>query len=196
MSRASRRGYFGALHSASGVSDRVEYACIDATQIGQENSFDVVAFKSVLGGIGGAGGHSAEEQAIRSMHAALRPGGVLLFAENLSASPVHRFLRRRFVAWGERWRYVTVEEMAAFLASFSSVRVRTFGFAGAFGRTDGQRSSLAAADVSGLDRLVPAQWRYIIAAVATGGGRRTVKVRADDPCRSLLGEPQRQAPVS
>jgi hypothetical protein len=101
------------------------------------------------------------------MHAALRPGGVLLFAENLVASPIHRHLRRRFVAWGDRWRYVTIEEMNAFLGPFSTVRERTFGFAGAFGRTERQRSSLATVDATGLDRIVPAQWRYIIAGVAT-----------------------------
>ena len=38
------------LHTEAGVSDRVEYASIDATDIGVLDTFDVVAFKSVLGG--------------------------------------------------------------------------------------------------------------------------------------------------
>jgi SAM-dependent methyltransferase len=156
-----------ALHADSGESDRVEYAAIDATEIGLEDAFDVVAFKSVLGGIGGAGGFTAQERAVRSMYGALRPGGVLLLAENLVASPLHRYLRRRFVPWADRWRYVTIREMHGFLAAFSQVQSRTFGFAGAFGRNERQRSSLAKVDVAGLDRVVPADWRYIIAGVAT-----------------------------
>lgn len=49
-----------ALHADFGVSNRIEYASIDATQIGRGGSFDVVAFKSVLGGVGGVGGHPAQ----------------------------------------------------------------------------------------------------------------------------------------
>ena len=109
------------LHAEAGVSDRVEYASIDATDIGVQDSFDVVAFKSVLGGVGGAGGYEAQAEAVESMYVALRPGGVLLFAENLAASPMHAYLRRRFVSWGDRWRYVTEHEMDVFLEPFSEV---------------------------------------------------------------------------
>lgn len=154
------------LHAASTVGDRIEYAAVDATDIGVLDGFDVVAFKSVLGGVGGAGGCDAQVRAVRSMHAALRPGGVLLFAENLVASPLHAFLRRRFVAWGDRWRYVTREEMGGFLSPFSDVELRNLGFAGAFGRSESQRTALAAVDLAGLDRVVPRSWRYIVAGVA------------------------------
>lgn len=151
------------LHAKAGV---IEYGALDATAIPYESTFDVVAFKSVLGGIGGAGGVEAQAQAIRSMHRALKPGGRLLFAENLVASPLHSYLRKRFNAWDERWRYVTREEMDAFLSPFSEVEECSFGFAGAFGRTEAQRSVLARADL-GMDRLVPSTWRYILAGVAT-----------------------------
>lgn len=154
------------LHAASTVGDRIKYAAVDATDIGVLDGFDVVAFKSVLGGVGGVGGYDAQVRAVRSMHAALRPGGVLLFAENLVASPMHAFLRRRFVAWGDRWRYVTREEMGGFLSPFSDVKERSLGFAGAFGRSESQRTALAAVDIAGLDRVVPLSWRYIVAGVA------------------------------
>src|SRR4051812_23723232 len=36
------------LHAQAGVIDRIEYSSIDATDIGVQGSFDVVAFKSVL----------------------------------------------------------------------------------------------------------------------------------------------------
>lgn len=154
------------LHAVAGVSSRIEYASTDATNIGLDQAFDVIAFKSVLASLGGVGGYEAQRKAVRSMHAALRPGGVLLFAENLSASPLHSYLRRRFVSWGDQCRYVTQQEMDAFLESFSEVREETFGFAGAFGRSERQRATLARLDIAGLDRAVPSPWRYIIAGVA------------------------------
>lgn len=155
------------LHAHAGVSSLIEYASIDATDIGAERAFDVVAFKSVLGGVGGLGGREAQARAVQSMYAALRPGGLLLFAENLTASPLHTYLRRRFVQWGDRWRYVTAEEMRTFLEPFAQVHDRSFGFAGAFGRSEKQRRALAGLDVAGLDRSVPQHWRYILAGVAT-----------------------------
>ena len=124
------------LHHDSGVSDRIEYASIDATQIGRPEAFDIIVFKSVLGGIGGVGGLEAQAQAIRSIHESLRPGGRLLFAENLTASPLHASLRRRFVRWSEHWRYVDAAEVDALLEPFSSVRTTTLGFVGAFGRSE------------------------------------------------------------
>lgn len=156
-----------ALHASTPVGERIEYAEIDGTDIGILSGFDVVAFKSVLGGVGGAGGYDAQMKAVRSIYAALRPGGVLVFAENLVASPFHAFLRRRFVAWGDRWRYVTRAEMYEFLAPFSEVESRSLGFAGAFGRSESQRSSLARLDIAGFDHVVPREWRYILAGVAT-----------------------------
>ncbi len=155
------------LHSSAGVSSLMDYASIDATDIGVERAFDVVAFKSVLGGVGGAGGREAQARAVQSMYTALRPGGLLLFAENLCASPLHKYLRRRFVRWGDRWRYVTADEMRYFFGPFSQVHDRSFGFAGAFGRSEKQRTALAGLDIAGLDRAVPPHWRYIIAGVAT-----------------------------
>jgi SAM-dependent methyltransferase len=155
------------LHREAGVSKRIEYAPIDARQIGRAEAFDIVVFKSVLGGIGGVGGLEAQAQAIRSIHESLRPGGQLLFAENLTASPLHVGLRRRFVRWSEHWRYLDAAEVDPLLDPFYSVRSTTFGFVAAFGRNERQRSALARLDVAGLDRAVPRSWRYIVAGVAT-----------------------------
>lgn len=155
------------LHSRAGVADRIEYAGIDATDIPSTDTYDIVAFKSVLGGIGGVGGFVAQAQAIESMRSVLRPGGHLLFAENLVASPLHASLRRRFVRWSDHWRYISEDETRTFLVDFAQVQLAAFGCAGAFGRTEGQRSALARIDRMGLERVVPSSWNYIIAGVAT-----------------------------
>jgi SAM-dependent methyltransferase len=152
-------------HRAAGLSHRISYQAVDATRMPYRSAFDVVVFKSVLGAIGRGGGLPAQERAILEMHRALRPGGELLFAENLIASPVHQFLRRRFVGWSS-WRYVSVDEMRAVLAPFAHVAYCTVGFAGVFGRTGRQRHMLGSLDRAWLDGVVPERWRYVIAGIA------------------------------
>ncbi len=150
-----------------GLSDRVRFQDIDATSIPYDSVFDVVAFKSVLGGIGYNGAIERQARAIKAMHRALKPGGKLLFAENLRGSSVHNFLRSKFVRWGNRWRYLTIDEMRDFLRDFSDVKFSTTGVLGTLGRSESQRRVLAAVDNAGLNAIVPASWHYIIFGVAT-----------------------------
>lgn len=153
-------------HAAAGVANRICYAHADATELQYDEQFDIIVFKSMLGALDGCDRRAVQAAAIAAMHRALRPGGELFFAENLAASPAHRFLRERFVQWGRRWRYVTLEEMREFLAPFSSVEFDTVGLTGALGRNQQQRRMLGAVDRLGLDRLVPPSWRYIMLGVA------------------------------
>jgi SAM-dependent methyltransferase len=154
-------------HRAHRVADRIEYRALDATQLPYQEEFDLVVFKSVLGGIGSRGGKEAQLKAIKEMHKALKEGGELFFAENLIGSPVHQFFRNRFVSWAAEWRYVTIVEMEEFLSLFSQVRFCTMGFAGAFGRSETQRSLLGLVDKAILDHMIPNRWNYIICGVAT-----------------------------
>jgi SAM-dependent methyltransferase len=153
-------------HLAAGFMGRIEYASVDASDIQYEQEFDVVVFKSVLGAIGDPCTAVTQARAVAQMHKALKSGGELLFAENLAASPIHSFFRRKFVKWGRTWRYPTIEEMLGFLAPFSGVSYSTLGFAGTFGRTESQRGLLGEFDRLLLNRLVPSGWRYIMAGVA------------------------------
>jgi hypothetical protein len=52
------------------------------------------------------------------------------------------------------------------LSCFNSVEITTFGFLGCFGRSEAQRSWLAKLDSVVLEKLVPARWHYIAAAIA------------------------------
>lgn len=155
------------LLERSSSIERVRFEDIDATSIPYEDRFDVVAFKSVLGGVGAGDRRDLQEAAIASMYRALKTGGRLLFAENLAGSPMHRALRSRFVRWGGSWRYVTIDEMRAFLRDFREVRFATTGFLAAFGRTETQRQMLAGIDRLALNDIVPPSWRYVIYGVAT-----------------------------
>jgi SAM-dependent methyltransferase len=147
-------------HRRYGLDALVEYRDVDATNMPFENHFDVIAFKSVLGGIGRGGKH-VQQKVIDEILKALKPGGKLLFAENLVASKLHGMLRRRFVRWGRDWRYVTIAEMREFLRNYSHVELRTTGVLGTFGRSERQRRALGAFDQRVLNHLTPAGWQYI-----------------------------------
>ena len=155
------------LISRYGMLDRVRFEVLDATAMRYEERFDRIAFKSVLGGIGAVGGIEAQKAAIRSIHRALRPGGMLLFAENLAGSPVHRYFRERYVAWGRTWRYTTVEEMLSFLRPFRRTKYATTGVLAAFGRSEISRNRLASLDRLVMNHVVDESWRYVIYGTAT-----------------------------
>jgi SAM-dependent methyltransferase len=155
------------LHDAYGVGDRITYEAIDAANIPYESHFDVIAFKSLLGGVAWDGDARRQAAAVRSMYRALKPGGFLLFAENLRGSHVHQALRKRFVSWNSIWRYVSVEEMLDYLKPFADVQYATTGVIGLCGRSLRTSTLLGKIDGVLLDRLVPPRSRYIMYGTAT-----------------------------
>ena len=156
-----------ALHRRYGVAHRVRYANLDVLdRCASANAFDVIAFKSVLGGIGANGRADLQARAIERLHAALKPGGNLLFAENLAATRVHAALRARFGAGKDGWRYLTMREMTQLLRPFAAVHCRTAGFLGAWGSSEMQRRTSGALDGFLCRWLVPASWQYVLMGVA------------------------------
>ncbi len=154
-------------HKKYNLDSRIEYATIDATAIPYENHFDIVTFKSVLVNVGWGDNRQRQQTAIDQIYKALKPGGKLLFAENLTGSLLHRFVRKRCVHWGAWCRYVTTDEMRTFLQRFSRCEMRTTGVLGVFGRTERQRSILSAMDQALLNRVTPERWRYLVYGIAT-----------------------------
>jgi hypothetical protein len=155
-----------ALHCRYGVAHRVRYASLDVLDLSERNTYDVIAFKSVLGGIGANDRADLQARAIARLHAALKPGGNLLFAENLAATRVHALLRMRFGAGKDGWRYLTVREMARMLRPFAAVRYNTAGFFGAWGSSERQLQMSGALDGFLCRWVVPASWQYVLMGVA------------------------------
>jgi SAM-dependent methyltransferase len=149
------------LHLLHNVSSCITYQDIDATNIPYENYFDVIVFKSIIGGIGRNDNFDKQKLVFSEIYKALKPGGILLFAENLMASPFHQKLRKVFVNWGSSWRYVSLNEMHVLLSDFSTFDLRTTGFLGAFGRTEQQRNFLSTIDQLLLNKICPESWKYI-----------------------------------
>lgn len=149
------------LHLKHNLGELITYRDIDATDIPYEDYFDIVVFKSIIGGIGRDDNFEKQKQVFHEIFKALKPGGKLLFAENLVASPFHQGLRKRFVNWGSSWRYVSTEEMKEFLKDFSSVDFKTTGVLGTFGRNESQRNFLSTIDQVFLNKICPESWKYI-----------------------------------
>lgn len=154
------------LHIRHQVTGFVNYEDIDASNIPYENHFDVIVFKSIIGGIGRGNNFEIQKKVFREIHKALKPGGKLLFAENLISSPLHQRLRKRYVNWASEWRYVTIDELKECLGEFSSYELKTTGFLGTLGRSEGQRNFLAATDQLFWNHVSPSSWKYIAYGVA------------------------------
>ncbi len=154
------------FHEQHGVGSLITYEDMIATDIPYENHFDVIVFKSVMGIVGINDQFDQQQLAFRQIHKALKKGGKLLFAENLSATYVHQQLRKRFLKWGEGWRYVTMNEMKTLLGPFSSYELKATGVLATFGRSEQQRSALAAMDNLILNNVCPKSWKYIAYGIA------------------------------
>lgn len=123
----------------------------------------VLAFKSMIGALGD---RERQVQSLCEMHRVLKPGGVLLFAENLAGTRMHRWLRKRFVAWDNNWRYLSWPAERELFAPFAKLDVRTTGLLANLGRSEAQSDLLARCDGL-LCRAVPARWHTVVYGVAT-----------------------------
>jgi SAM-dependent methyltransferase len=153
------------LHERYGAVEMVLYEDIDATDLRYENHFDLVVFKSILGGIGQNDDKAKQRRVFERIRKALVPGGFLLFAENMAASALHRSARKHFSPWSTYWRYPSYDEMEEFLSVFTAYDMRTTGFTATFGRNEAQRDVLARLDAL-LDRAIGKRWKYMAYGVA------------------------------
>ena len=152
------------IHRKYRLSD-VIYERVDATRIPYTGSFDIVAFRSVIGGISRSADIETARGVVQQAEAALRPGGKLIMLENLAATPLHRYLRQRYGSGAHGWQYYSIGEFLSLLEGFHGVSYMATGFLGCFGRTERQRSLLGWID-GGLDSLIPSRWNYIVAIIA------------------------------
>ena len=150
------------LHARHGVEKQITYRSADACDIPwDDETFDFVVFKSILGVVGARGQRERQAVAVKEIHRVLKPGGRLFFAENLRASKLHELARKWFVPWGTSWSYVTLEELQALLCVFDSCELHSTGFSSAFvPRPESLRTACAAIDNSVL-RWLPKAWNYV-----------------------------------
>lgn len=149
------------LHTKHKVENAVSYSQQDISSTSFEDStFDVVMFKSVIGTLNSK---ERQQRALDELYRILKPGGHLLFAENLEATGMHRYARKKFTNWGHRWRYLKWKEMNPMLAKFSETKMTSTGFFATFGRSEGQRKFLSGIDWV-LNPFLPKSWKYVLIA--------------------------------
>lgn len=153
------------IHEKYGCENEIEYQNIDALNIGYRNRFDIVAFKSLLGGVARCGKNDLKKKVIDEIYHSLKPGGKLLFAENLKATAFHSMARKRFTTWGGEWNYLKYDEIPDVFEIFEQPEYDTRGFFGAFGPTEKSRRLLGSID-SALRKAIPKSKRYIVYGVA------------------------------
>jgi len=152
------------IHSRYEYSDKISYEAVDATNIPYKNHFDVVAFKSIVGGIAGYyGDNSYKYKTVKEMYQALKPGGKLLFAENLKGTGLHVLLRKYFGT--KDWNYLRLDEINTVFADFKNVNYTTVGFFGCLGRNEKQRNLLGKIDTF-IEKILPNSFHYIVIGVA------------------------------
>lgn len=154
-----------ALHKKHNCDNKITYEAIDATNIPYENHFDIVVFKSVLGGVSIGSEKRMEQQAIDSIYKSLKPNGKVVFIENLEGSFLHMYARKKFVGWGSKWHYLKLIELKNLFSNYRNLSYDTVGFFGAFGKTERQRNFLGKID-SMVERIIPKSKRYVMIGVA------------------------------
>ncbi len=155
------------LHREFGVSSLVNYADIDVFAIPfQDASFDIVACKSVIGGLKKEHKDAAtrtlanQALAVSEIHRVLKPGGRFVGAENLSGSWMHRLTRRAARGGRVGWRHFKRRELLDLFAEFEAVDMECFGFLGTRNKHFGLDKLTGFADAM-LSPMLPKDWLYI-----------------------------------
>ncbi len=149
-----------AVNLLDSSSARIKFEIMDCTSITfADNTFDIVIFKSVLGALGSL---ENQKKAFSEIHRVLKTGGALLYAENLRASIIHRFLRDKFRKhYALAWRYPTLGEFSDHLKNFSAASIYTAGFFTNFFKKEKYKRIVSVMDKAVIG-LIPRTFRYII----------------------------------
>ena len=138
--------------------DKIKFKKIDVLNIPYTNYFDIILFKSVLGGLRS---QENQELAFKQIYKALKLDGKLFFCENMKSTFLHQYFRSK-KPWGHYWRYPSFTELINMSKQFRKIQYDTYGFIGA-GDFPLKTFRVNLDYFSKL--LIPADWFYIFAGV-------------------------------
>jgi SAM-dependent methyltransferase len=160
--------YVPSLHQRWGVQDRVKYDRADVFDLAYPtDSFDVVACKSVIGGLSldykDASTRSLENQklAVLEIKRILKPAGIFLGAENLTGTGAHMYLRRLRNKGNLGWRYLGMREIQWLFDGYSECQQKAHGFLGTHWFKGRGLNRLCASADACFSKILPAHWLYI-----------------------------------
>jgi ubiquinone/menaquinone biosynthesis C-methylase UbiE len=113
------------LHDKYDTESKIKYIPLNVLNLDlPDNSFDIVIFKSMLGAL-----QTYEKQvtAMHEIYRVLKPGGVLLFAENIRSTILHMTARKLFAHYGKTWRYMHLRELLHLMNVYKKTRINTAG---------------------------------------------------------------------
>jgi SAM-dependent methyltransferase len=144
----------------------IQYETINALEIPYEDHFDIICFKSVLGRVSSLY-EGANREMLIQIHKALKDKGRLLFAENLAATSLHMWARKKFRGWGESWKYQYFDDLYKLCSEYFEPIYRTVGFTGTLGLNENMKIFLGHVDTVFFDWSLPESWRYIFISFCT-----------------------------
>jgi len=150
------------IHKKHNVHQNITYSKINALDIPYENFFDIVVFKSILGGIARNDSDllvKVSDQVSKS----LKKNGLLFFSENIRSTSIHMFARNNFSngMGNNGWRYLSIDEITnALNKNFNCLSYDTKGFLGCFGMNEVQRKILGNIDSLIFDKILPKNYLY------------------------------------
>ena len=155
------------IHAGNQVSSLIEYADIDIFKIPyQDNYFDLIICKSVIGGLKGKRNDPAtrtlenQKRAIEEIRRVLKLKGTFLGAENTRGSYVHQLARRALKGSKIGWRHLTLAEVKWLFGSYSNLQMIPYGFFGSYYPSKLVNRVFAQFD-SFLSRYFPDRWLYL-----------------------------------
>lgn len=117
----------------------IEYSALDIIKCHLKEKYDVITFKSVMGGVSKNDNNNNKVLMIENIYNALKSGGSLFFVENMEASTIHRYLRKKFTKHGTYWNYLKMDELNFLFSKFKIFEYKTFGVIGCFGIKENYR---------------------------------------------------------
>ena len=158
------------FHQKYACHSHINYESIDAMNISVKEKFDVVCFKSMLGGICRGENKIKAEIVFKQIDKVLKPNGHLVFAENLCSTWFHMFLRNSFGdTIGKKsgnWYFFSLDELIILIKKhYEVVSYSTTGFLACFGRSEWQKNILGFLDKFILNHIIPKKWNYIFFGV-------------------------------
>lgn len=122
------------LHKKYSVQNLIQYRDIDVFKMPfDDNSFDVVLCKSVIGGLKlvykDRRTRTLENQKIacNEIRRILKPNGVFLGAENMQGSKLHQWYRK-YNHLDIGWRHLKINELNFLFSDYSHLETSFFGF--------------------------------------------------------------------
>ena len=161
------------IHSSYPFAKKIKYEKIDALNIGYEDTFDCIGFKSIMGIVGyknkdRLANLDIQKRVIREISKALKIGGYLIFADNLKGSKFHQFINNKF-GWGKNsqgWRYFSTKEYFEIIGDdFEIINYQTVGVFGFLGKFEIIKKFLGIFDSILFNKLLNENSRYILLCI-------------------------------